>query len=118
MYYWQQGKEGLVSEQPKYNLLNRYPELEVIPATREFGIGIIPYMPLAGGLLTRKKQTPDGSRTQQVEHEYRLDMVDNEQFEAYSALCGGIGEKGSVVAIAWTLAYSTSSSANVRARTA
>jgi len=51
---WHRGMVGLVSEQPQYNLLNRYPELEVIPAAREFGIGIIPYMPLAGGVLTGK----------------------------------------------------------------
>ena len=37
-----------------YNLLCRAPELEVLPAALEFGIGVIPYMPLAGGLLTGK----------------------------------------------------------------
>src|SRR5579862_4327107 len=55
---WHRGIVGFISEQPQYNLLNRYPELEVIPAAREFGIGIIPYMPLAGGLLTGKKHAP------------------------------------------------------------
>lgn len=117
MYAWQHGMVGLVSEQPQYNLMNRYPELEVLPAAREFGIGVIPYMPLAGGLLTGKKQAPTGSRTQQVETEYSMSLVDNEQFEAYSALCRQIGETESVVAIAWTLAHSAVSSAIVGART-
>jgi len=103
MYAWQHGMVGFISEQPQFNLMNRYPELEVIPAAREFGIGIIPYMPLAGGLLTGKKQAPQGSRTQQVESEYELKLNNNEQFEAYSALCREIGEKELVVAIAWTL---------------
>jgi aryl-alcohol dehydrogenase-like predicted oxidoreductase len=51
----QRGRLGIVSEQCQYNLLSRYPELEVIPAARDFGIGIMAYMPLAGGLLSGKK---------------------------------------------------------------
>jgi aryl-alcohol dehydrogenase-like predicted oxidoreductase len=117
MYALQRGLLGFVSEQPQYNLLNRYPELEVIPAAREFGIGIIPYMPLAGGLLTGKPQAADGSRTQQVEGEYELSLVNNAQFAAYSALCREIGEKESIVAIAWTLANPAVTSAIVGVRT-
>ncbi len=117
MYAWQHGMVGLVSEQPQYNLMNRYPELEVIPAAREFGIAIIPYMPLAGGLLTGKKQAQSGSRTQQVEREYELSLVNNQQFEDYSALCRDLGEKETVVAIAWTLANPAVASAIVGART-
>jgi aryl-alcohol dehydrogenase-like predicted oxidoreductase len=111
------GMLGFVSEQAQYNLLNRYPELEVIPAAREFGIGVLPYMPLAGGLLTGKQQAPEGSRTQQVEGEYGLNLVDNEQFVAFSALCREIGEKEGTVAIAWTLANPAVSSAIVGVRT-
>ena len=117
MYAWQHGMLGFVSEQPQYNLLNRYPELEVIPAAHEFGIGIMPYMPLAGGLLTGKQQAAEGSRTQQVESEYHLNLVNNEQFAAYSALCREIGEKESIVAIAWVLMNPAVSSAIVGVRT-
>src|SRR6185295_16903286 len=42
---------GLVSEQSLYNLKDRMIELEVIPACREYGLGLIPWSPLAGGLL-------------------------------------------------------------------
>src|SRR5690606_7741557 len=116
MYAWQHGMMGFVSEQCQYNLLNRYPELEVIPAAREFGIGIFPYMPLAGGLLTGKKQSDAGFRTQQVENEYGM-RVGNQQFEEFSALCREIGEPEHVVAIAWVLANPAVSSAIVGPRT-
>jgi aryl-alcohol dehydrogenase-like predicted oxidoreductase len=42
---------GLVSEQSVYNLSARAIELEVVPALRHFGLGLIPYIPLGGGLL-------------------------------------------------------------------
>ena len=116
MHAWQQGMVGFVSEQPQYNLLNRYPEMEVIPAAREFGIGIIPYMPLAGGLLTGKNKSVQGSRTEQVEHEYGM-TVNAQQFADFNALCSQIGEAPFVVAIAWTLANPAVSSAIVGART-
>lgn len=110
------GLLGFVSEQCQYNLLSRYPELEVIPAAREFGIGILPYMPLAGGLLTGQKQAVEGSRTQSVENEYGI-RLNGDQFAAFSAFCREIGEQESVVAIAWTLANPAVSSAIVGVRT-
>lgn len=116
MYAWQQGMVGFVSEQPQYNLLNRYPEMEVIPAARNFGIGVIPYMPLAGGLLTGKQKSSEGSRTEQVEQEYGM-RVNHQQLTDYTAFCQEIGEAPYVVAIAWTLANPAVSSAIVGART-
>ncbi len=113
----QRGLLGIVSEQSMYNLLCRYPELEVLPAALEFGVGVIPYMPLAGGLLTGKKRSVEGSRTAQVEGEYGISVRDNERLEAFSALCAGLGEKESVVAIAWTLAHPAVASPIVGVRT-
>jgi aryl-alcohol dehydrogenase-like predicted oxidoreductase len=112
----QRGFLGFVSEQTQYNLLNRIPELEVIPAALDLGIGILAYMPLAGGLLTGKTAAPEGSRTQQVEREYELKLDRDVQFEAFSSLCQEIGEKEHVVAIAWTLANPAVSSAIVGVR--
>lgn len=117
MYAWQHSMMGFVSEQCQYNLLSRYPELEVFPAAQDFGIGIIPYMPLGGGLLTGKKKADAGTRTAQVEKEYYMDMATNTQLEAFSALCKEIGEKEQVVAIAWVLANPAVSSAIVGPRT-
>ena len=111
-----QGRLGFISEQCQYNLLNRYPELEVIPAAQDSGIGLFPYMPLAGGLLTGKMKAAEGSRTSAVEQEYGLELG-SEQFTAWSDLCREIGEPEFVVAIAWVLANPVVSSAIVGVRT-
>jgi aryl-alcohol dehydrogenase-like predicted oxidoreductase len=116
MYAKQQGLLGFVSEQAQYNLLSRYPELEVIPACEDLGIGLIPYMPLGGGLLAGKKQSAEGSRTASVENEYGMTLAD-ERFVTFSALCQEIGETEQVVAIAWVLANPAVSSAIVGVRT-
>ncbi len=114
---WKRGSTGIVSEQSMYNLLCRYPELEVLPAAQEFGIGVIPYMPLAGGLLTGKSQSAAGSRTEQVESEYGMSLSDGAVFRDFSALCRELGESESVVAIAWTLHQPAVTSAIVGVRT-
>lgn len=112
----QHGRLGFVSEQCQYNLLNRYPELEVIPAAEDSGIGLFPYMPLAGGLLTGKMKAVEGSRTSAVEQEYGLDLG-SAQFAQWTALCREIGEPEFVVAIAWVLANPAVSSTIVGVRT-
>jgi aryl-alcohol dehydrogenase-like predicted oxidoreductase len=117
MAAWQRGRVGIVSEQSMYSLLCRYPELEVLPAAVEFGIGLIPYMPLAGGILTGKARSEPGSRTAQVEGEYGIPVSQNAQLEAFSQLCAELGEKEHVVAIAWTLAQPSVTSPIVGART-
>ncbi|MBE0473126.1 aldo/keto reductase [Rhodoferax sp.] len=62
----QLGMPGPVVCQPYYNLLNRMPEVEVLPACAHYGIGVVPYSPVARGVLTGKYlagQVPDpGSR--------------------------------------------------------
>lgn len=117
MQAWQRGSLGLVSEQTMYNLLNRMPELEVLPAALDLGIGVLSYMPLAGGLLTGKaRQTPPGSRTREVEREYELDLSDNRQLDDFADLCRNLGEPPHVVAIAWVLANPAVASAIVGVR--
>jgi aryl-alcohol dehydrogenase-like predicted oxidoreductase len=98
------GLLGIVSEQAQYNLLNRWPELEVIPAASDMGIGIMAYMPLAGGLLTGKSSAPEGSRTATVQREYSRTLGVDAQFGSFSKLCRELGEKETAVAIAWVLA--------------
>jgi aryl-alcohol dehydrogenase-like predicted oxidoreductase len=109
---------GLVSEQTMYNLFCRAPELEVLPAALDFGIGVLAYMPLAGGLLTGKLKAVERSRTAQVEAEYGITLgPDNQQFASFSALCHELGEPEHVVAIAWTLNHPALASAIVGVRT-
>jgi aryl-alcohol dehydrogenase-like predicted oxidoreductase len=66
---WQARQHGgapFVSSQPAYNLLNRAVEAEHVPACLHYGVGLIPYSPLAGGFLTGKyragEEAPSGSR--------------------------------------------------------
>jgi aryl-alcohol dehydrogenase-like predicted oxidoreductase len=113
----QRGQLGIVSEQCMYNLFNRMPELEVIPAARDFGIGILAYMPLAGGLLAGNKEVVTGSRTDTVRKEYGIGVKGNQQITEFSKLCNEIGEKENNVAIAWTLANPGLSSSIVGVRT-
>lgn len=93
---------GLVSEQSLYNLSARMIELEVIPACRTFGLGLIPYSPLAGGMLAGVLQNQSAGRrtsenTQKQIEKHRL------QLQAYENLCQEIGEKPADVALAWLL---------------
>ena len=113
----QRGLLGLVSEQTQYNLLNRLPELEVLPAALDFGIGVLAYMPLAGGLLTGKRQAAEGSRTRGVELEYGISLSEGAQFEQFSQLCREIGEREPAAAIAWALANPAVASTIVGIRT-
>ncbi len=93
---------GLVSEQSIYSLNNRHIELEVIPACEAYGVGIIPWSPLGGGLLGGVLQkSKEGRRTEQA----LLERVEKERprLEAYEQLCGEIGESPADVALAWML---------------
>jgi aryl-alcohol dehydrogenase-like predicted oxidoreductase len=93
---------GLVSEQSIYNLRDRMIELEVIPACEAYGIAVLPYSPLSGGLLGGVLQSQavgrrasDDTRKEIEQHRSKL--------EAYEMLCGEIGELPADVALAWLL---------------
>ena len=93
---------GLISEQSVYNLNERTIELEVIPACEAYGIGLIPYSPLAGGLLAGAlKQPKEGRR---ADDELRKEVEHfRSQLEAYETLCRKLGEEPAVVALSWLL---------------
>lgn len=95
------GVLGLVSEQHKYNLLCRLPELEVLPASEALGLGVIPWSPLDGGLLAGNHRRKDGGR--RSGDQKRLDKY-GEQLEAYAKLCDELGEPEDLVSLAWLLA--------------
>ncbi len=99
------GLLGLVSEQHMYNLFCRYPELEVLPAAKRYGIGVLAYMPLGGGLLTGNRSPKEGTRTSAVSAEYGIDLTTNDQLDRFTALCREIGEEERNVAIAWALSH-------------
>jgi aryl-alcohol dehydrogenase-like predicted oxidoreductase len=93
---------GLVTEQSLYNLNARMIELEVIPACQFYGLGIIPWSPLAGGLLGGALQkAKEGRRAE--ERMQKAIAKHHTQLEAYEAYCAAIGEQPADVALAWLL---------------
>jgi aryl-alcohol dehydrogenase-like predicted oxidoreductase len=94
---------GLVSEQSIYNLLARDIELEVVPAAVDYGLGIIPWSPLQGGLLGGVVgQQRDGSR-RSSERSQKAVEAHRPQLEEYEAYCQELGEEPGTVALAWLL---------------
>lgn len=93
---------GLVSEQSKYNLFNRKIEREVIPACEYYGVGIIPWSPLEGGLLGGVvKQATEGRRnTNEVINKYKKHK---DQIDKWEKFCAEIGEEPADVAHAWLI---------------
>jgi aryl-alcohol dehydrogenase-like predicted oxidoreductase len=96
------GMTGLVSEQSIYNLDNRMVELEVIPACRHYGLGLIPWSPLGGGLLAGALKKRDSGRRAGEHFEKRVGEKRG-QLERYEALCKELGEPPAAVALAWLL---------------
>ena len=96
------GMTGLVSEQSIYNLNNRMIELEVIPASREYGLGVIPWSPLGGGLLGGALEKAAQGRRSSEEMEKRVE-ANRDKLVAYEALCKELGEAPAAVALAWLL---------------
>lgn len=93
---------GLVSEQSHYNLAVRTVELEVLPACREYGVGVIPWSPLYGGVLGGVLRAAETGRR----HTDRaLQVIERlrPQLERWEALCGDLGEDPAAVALAWLL---------------
>ena len=94
---------GLVSEQSKYSLQTRDIELEVVPACRAYGLGLIPWSPLAGGVLggalgKSKTGRRSGANAQAMIKRH------HQQLEDYEKLCAELDESPANVALAWVLA--------------
>ena len=93
---------GLVSEQSIYHLDNRAIELEVIPACRHYGLGLIPWSPLGGGLLGGALDKAATGRRSQPDMIARVEAK-RDQLEAWEALCRDLGHPPAEVALAWLL---------------
>ena len=91
---------GLVSEQSLYNLASRTVELEVLPACRGYGLGVIPWSPLAGGMLGGTKGSGDTARRKNPNPRYEALRP---QLEKWEKLCAELGEEPAAVALAWLL---------------
>ena len=93
---------GLVSEQSRYNLAVRTTELEVLPACDAYGVGMIPYSPLGGGLLGGVLQKVSEGRRASERIQQQLE-THRSQIEAYEGLCQELGQAPANVALAWLL---------------
>lgn len=96
------GSLGLVSEQSLYNLTERTVELEVLPAAREYGLGVIPWSPLGGGLLGGVLRKLETGRRASADMLSKIEAR-RPQLEAWEAFCDELGEKPGDVALAWLL---------------
>ncbi|MCQ1946672.1 aldo/keto reductase [Arthrobacter sp. zg-Y1116] len=100
------GFTPFISSQNHYNLLDRRAELEVTPAAEAYGLGVLPYFPLANGLLTGKYSSgkaPEGSR---LTHS-RTNLLENADFEQLGAFGRFAAERGLTevqVAFSWLAA--------------
>lgn len=85
------GFERMISAQNHYSLLERGVEAELLPACRSFGVGVLPYFPLANGLLTGKyrrgEPMPEGARLSGRE-------IEASTFDRIEALERFAGERG------------------------
>lgn len=93
---------GLVSEQSIYHLLRRNIETDVLPACEAYGVGVIPWSPLGGGLLggvlekaEKGRRASEGMQKEIEKHRPKI--------EAWEGLCKDLGEQPADVALAWML---------------
>lgn len=118
------GMPGPVVCQPYYNLLNRMPEVEVLPACDHYGIGVAPYSPVARGVLTGKYapgQTPaEGSRVARGDQRIAETEFRQESLQIAQQLKAHVQGKGVALAhfaTAWVLAHRAVSSVIAGPRT-
>ncbi|KUN21223.1 oxidoreductase [Streptomyces antibioticus] len=99
------GTIGLVSEQCLYNLFERRAEMEVIPAAQEYGLGVIPWSPLHGGMLggVIKKEVSGGRRTSGRTAEALTDPAVRAKIQSYEDLLDKHGLEPGEAALAWLL---------------
>jgi len=114
------GTLGLVSEQSIYNLVERTVELEVLPAAESYGLGVVPWSPLHGGLLggiLRKQAEGTAGRSDSGRASESL-AKHRPAIEAWEAYCDARAEGPGEVALAWLLHQPTVTAPIVGPRTA
>jgi aryl-alcohol dehydrogenase-like predicted oxidoreductase len=119
------GRERFVCEQPPYSLLVRGVEAEVLPICREYGMGVIPWSPLAGGWLSGRwrkgHEPPQSTRAERIPQRYDLSLPANQRkLEAADALARLAEEAGMTLihmAIAFVLNHPAVTAAIIGPRT-
>ena len=93
------GRERFVCEQPPYSILVRGVEAEVLPVCQQYGMGVIPWSPLAGGWLTgryrKDREVPESHRARRIPQRYDMSLPGNQRkLEAADALAVLADEAG------------------------
>jgi aryl-alcohol dehydrogenase-like predicted oxidoreductase len=107
------GRERFITEQPPYSLLVRNIENDVLPTCQRYGMGVIPWSPLAGGWLSGKwrkgQDAPDSSRANRLPHRYDLSLPGNQRkldaVEQYAQLAEETGISLIHMAIAFAMRH-------------
>ncbi len=120
----QQGLEEFVCVQPLYNIVNRDIEVELLPFCQKYGVGVVPYSPLARGVLSGKylpgKKPPKGSRAARKDRRILQTELREESFEVAQKLMPLADAHGKTLtqfALAWVLANPTITSVIIGPRT-
>ncbi|WP_030241085.1 aldo/keto reductase [Streptomyces sp. NRRL S-350] len=97
---------GLASEQCVYNLATRFAELEVLPAARAYGLGVLVWSPLHGGLLGGAvRKLAEGSAVKSAQGRALAELdARRDTIVAYERFCDEIGRDPAQVGLAWVLA--------------
>jgi len=103
------GRERFVCEQPPYSLLTRAVEADVLPTCLRYGMGVIPWSPLAGGWLSgryrKDAEVPDSRRAQMLPNRYDLSLPGNQRkLDAADAL-GRLADEAGMTLIEMALAF-------------
>jgi aryl-alcohol dehydrogenase-like predicted oxidoreductase len=91
---------GLISEQSLYNLNARMVELEVLPACKSYGVGVIPWSPLGAGLLAGPSSSGGRRGTQRIVDLRKTQAL---KIEAYEAFCAALDASPANIALQWLL---------------
>ena len=120
----QQGLEEFVCVQPLYNIVNRDPEVELLPFCEQYGVGVVPYSPLARGVLAGKylpgKKPPAGSRAARKDRRILQTELREESYEVaqnLKPLADAHGKTLTQFSLAWVLANPIITSAIIGPRT-
>jgi len=120
----QQGLEEFVCVQPLYNIVNRDIEVELLPFCQKYGVGVVPYSPLARGVLSGKylpgKKPPKGSRAARQDRRILQTELREESFEVAQKLMPLAEAHGKTLtqfALAWVLANPAITSVIIGPRT-
>ena len=105
----ERGRERFVCEQPPYSLLVREIERDVLPTCQRYGMGVIPWSPLAGGWLSGRYRTgadqPESNRAAMMPHRFDMSLPENQRkLEAADAL-GALADEAGMTLIEMALAF-------------